>query len=342
VTTGGLAVWRNRPGGANVHRFLELVKRWWRVIAAAAVLGGGLGFAAASPTDAYFARALVVATNPSVPPDQVSTVLQSIFPTDAVLEPTTSAVGIDASPRYLLSSGALSVEPGQSKLAVTIVGRARDPRLAVELANEAAGHLAAVADVNGFGTFAVFPWEGPATTQGAHVAVSVAVGAALAALLVLIGFLTWLAVRRSPARGEDVAYADAMYRLDVVNASNLGSHDGVVEPAYVVDSLWAALIGGRDRADRRIGAVVVGSNDEAAACTAVVQKLRSSSPTEGPQLAVLTQWMLAELPSAGIEVDALAIVAPCDTSLDELLELRRRLHPMADRLVILVLVSVIR
>jgi hypothetical protein len=319
-----------------VGRFLALAKRRWWVIVLCAALGAGVGYLVARPGgEGYTARALVAATVPTVPPDQVSTVLQAIFATDAVLAPTSAEVGVDVTPRYLAASGALSAEPGSSDLAVTIVGRSSDGVLAADLANTAADQLASVAEANGFGTYAVFPWEGDATATTGQVVVPIVAGALAGAGLAVLGLLLWVSVRRGPAGREELAYADVTYRLSVL-PGEYGSDQPLIDPPEGLTSLIRTVAAGAPER-RRVEAIDGDGRPGSWACAEVAEWLKAIPADEGDD----ERRSLDEGSREGGRPDVVALVASEDVPLSRLLEARARLEPSdGEAIVVLALLTI--
>jgi hypothetical protein len=321
-------------------RTLAAVRERWRLVLVCAVLGAGLGYAALGRQEGgYTARALVVATDPTVPSDQVGSVLQAIFATDAVLDATASDLNVAGTGDVLVRSGVLEVEPGTSELAVNLVGRATDAAFAAAVANASAENLADVAEENGFGTFAVFPWNGDGVRPPGRLATAAAAGAALGAVLAALALATIEALRPRPAGAEDLAYADVVYRLTVAPGATDGESDGeaeaVIDPPFAVRSLRRAVAEGV--AGGRVETVVVPTESTASwACAAVARRLDhrgpagDAEPRGGPKR--------SDERSSAARPRIVALVAAYDTPLPRLLEARTKLGEDGDPFVVLVLV----
>jgi len=311
-----------------------VVRRTWWVVVLAAAPGGAIAFAAtARSADGFTARALVVATEPTVPADQVATVLQSISRTDAVLGPTADELGVGSTADDLLELGRVSVEPGTSDLAVNVVATADDAELSAEVADRAATNLASVAEQNGFGTFAIFPSSGAGVSGSARFVSLVIAGAIIGAILAALALVTIAALRRRAAEPEDIAYADAVFRVTAVPEPGAnGSADGrvVIEPSPVLESLRRALAAGDGGG---VETVVVPTPATSWACAAVARRLGgryadvdASTDGGGPT-------------TASSSARPIALVAGDDAPLPRLLDARTSVGDGDGRVVVLVLVG---
>src|SRR5439155_20097627 len=123
-----------------------------------ALIGGLLGFALASrQKQTYVAQALVVlTTDAKIPTDSFGDAAAAIFPTDDVLGIVISHEGLDATPRSLIASGAVALQPTPGGLAAHVVARSQFPDQAQNLANDAAAQLADVSNTT-FGETKAYP-----------------------------------------------------------------------------------------------------------------------------------------------------------------------------------------
>jgi capsular polysaccharide biosynthesis protein len=148
----------------DVRVWIAVARKWW-VILLCAILAGAISVAYASrhQTVRYRADAVVVASRSPIPDDDLSTVLQTVFATDPILDPAITQLGIEATPSELLSSGVVASD-SQEGGALEITVRAQSPELAQELANAIAENFKSVAEADGLGRFAVLEETGAVAT----------------------------------------------------------------------------------------------------------------------------------------------------------------------------------
>jgi hypothetical protein len=189
---------RRGPGSTTPKGRFRLLVASLLLIPLGALTGGGIGLLAASNlSTTYRSEAIVVPANTHVPVGQFALLAQAVFPTDAVILPVVSKLGLDVTSRELLASGALSAQEVPTGGAVSIVALSRDPLLSRDLANTAAESLVKAMGANDLGTVSVFTTDAPGEQQPkpsvAYGIVGAASGAAVAlGLLLTAGAIRWL------------------------------------------------------------------------------------------------------------------------------------------------------
>jgi hypothetical protein len=129
-------------------------RKWW-VILIFIIAGGvlGIAYAAEQPVE-YQARSVVVATSSRIPREDISSVLETVFPTDPILEPINADLDLQTDAQAMLASGALvgDSSPGGS---LVITALDESPQLSQDLANAAATSFSQVAEDKDLGEFSV-------------------------------------------------------------------------------------------------------------------------------------------------------------------------------------------
>lgn len=183
----GLQLKRPRPStlpsaAPDFSVWRTVLRRWWVVLLFAAI-GGVLGVAyAESQPIQYQAEAVVVATKSRIPREDISSVLETVFPTDPVLESVVADLGLRHSAHALISQGTLSAD-SETGGSLVISARESSPEVAEDLANSAARNFAFIADDKGLGTFAVLEARDTSATGSEVTRQLAAIGIGLGGLI---------------------------------------------------------------------------------------------------------------------------------------------------------------
>lgn len=289
---------------------LGYIGRRWTWLVVGAVLGALAGVGSTTMrTGAWVADSLVVLTDATIPPEEFSAVAAAIFPTDAVLGPVVSELGIEETPGSLISSGALEIGSAPGGLAVRVVARTQDEELTVALANAAAESLATTGEENGFGDMASFAVVG-ARREKAPYASAGLLGAVVGVALMAAWFALRYLVKGADAPEEARAGAHVTVRVAATPAPD-GSTDekqGVtVTPPSVLEGLWTGFLDGDGAADPITGITI----DDGAAGWAILGVAaaldRLASAGEGDRS---ISWTSATQPLPPDASDRIAVVAP--------------------------------
>jgi hypothetical protein len=133
-----------------------LFPRWWWLLAVCAGIGGAIGWSTGGGSNiSYQAESVVAAVETPIPVEDFDVAL-TLFSTDAVIQPAIDQVGLDVTPRSLLSSRQLDAEPVTGG-ALRVVSRTDDAELAVSLANAAAESFVLALENRDLGNFSVLP-----------------------------------------------------------------------------------------------------------------------------------------------------------------------------------------
>lgn len=205
-----------------------------RLIAFTVLAGTVLGLVAGLRTPVRFeSEWVVVATQIDIVPAEFDGLAEAVFATETVLQPVIDRVGIDATPRSLLSDGFLEADPIPGATAIRIVGRAEEPDLAAALARVAAETFARVAQAKGLASFEVLGERAPPLApKRPNVIGFAAVGAAVGALLGLVALLALVVVRQPVADEEEtkrVFGAEAVFSTRMLRPMWLGRHRWEIE-----------------------------------------------------------------------------------------------------------------
>jgi len=249
-----------RPYPRSYWRWVRL-NRW--VVVFAMIVGTLVGAVTAwgSPT-IYRSEALVAAVTTQIPSEDFGAVAEAAFTTDTVLQPVINALGLRTTPRELLATDQLSAQAVTGSAALRITARARDPRLASDLASTAASTFATVASDRGMGNFATFGSGGnPGAPEPGPMLQSALLGLLAGGLVALTGLFA-SSVREPVITEEQLRVeldADDVFVARVrpePRARGLRDKSGWrIEPQGVVDAVWRAA-GAPETADR--GALLAG------------------------------------------------------------------------------------
>lgn len=246
-----------------------ILRKWW-VVVLLAVAGGTLGvaYADAQPTD-YEAESVVVATRSRIPREDLSSVLETIFPTDPILESVITDLGLGTSPQSLLSEGTLSAD-SEAGGSLVITALESLPDLARDLANSAARNFALVAEQEGLGTYAVLEARDASATNSGVMRQLVAIGVGLggligASLIFLVYFMNQPILTEPEAVRELVSDASLAAHVRVTFLPRLPSTSqrsservARVTPKEIARATLRAAVGGSDQS-LRVCCVVVES-----------------------------------------------------------------------------------
>jgi capsular polysaccharide biosynthesis protein len=323
-----------------LEAFAKYVWRRWWVILLAGVLGGLLGFVTTLLSgDAYTAQSIVVLTNGQIPSDQFADVAKAIFPTDAVLGPVVSELGIESPPRALVSSGALTVVPSPGGQAVQIVARTQDSETSVALANSAANHLAEVGRENGLGTIAAFTTAGPARRQQDPV-VRFATAGALAGVVTALFVLGFVYLRRTGSLLSTTGLGpDLAVRIRVEPGATDGSDPRPIGflPERALASLMRAI---RMPGEGPVMGIVIDEGRDVWATLAVAEQVAELAEDGSARRdAGFVWWRASEPPPELVEARSVTVIASEHTSQARLKDVRTELVDLGDPLVVLVSVS---
>lgn len=177
---------RPRPSGlppvaSDFSIWKAILRRWW-VVVIFALLGGlaGIAYSNAQPTD-YQAQSVVVATKSRIPREDISSVLETVFPTDPIMESVISDLNLSTTPQGLLSKGRLSAD-SETGGSLVITALDSSPQLALDIANSAADNFAEVANTEGLGTYAVLGARETSATDSGVARQLTTIGVGLGAL----------------------------------------------------------------------------------------------------------------------------------------------------------------
>jgi capsular polysaccharide biosynthesis protein len=297
---------------------LRFIARGWWFILLGIVVGAAAGYAqAASKPVVYQATAVVVAPSTGLSTDTFDNVARVVFQTDAVLGGVVGKLGMQTTPRSLLTEHKLAIEPVSGAVAVRILGRASDPVAARQLANAAAQSFLIVGNKHGLGTLHGFLTNHNGVAEAAPVrrdaAVSGVAGGLLAGAILLLIF----AIRRPTLDEEQARQAlraqtaftahtkrtqagsDGRRSKEAAKggSSNDGSNSGVsatdatgelaIFPEGLLAAVERAVTGGNAPPGAQTAVVLIsGSRRRGHAATVVAEELAaqlSGSPGEGAQ-----------------------------------------------------------
>lgn len=319
-----------------MDRLLSYIGHRWKWIVLGAAVGALLGFATTLlRSDAWVADSLVVLTDARIPPEEFSDVATAIFPTDSVLGPVVEDLGIEQTPRSLISSGALQIQSAPGGLAVRVVARTQDQLLSTRMANAAAASLAEVGQANGLGEMAQFPVE-EARREADPVVRSVAVGMLAGAAIVLLAFAIWFLLKERPRHDEDRLGADVTLRLRAAPADDPEA-DGAVSmtPPDALAGLWRGFIA--ETTAHPVTGLTLEDGPNGWAVLAVADDLDRIA--EGDGSAATVAWSSASEPLPAAVSQRVVVVAPGGSG-SRLDDLRREVRAIApDALIALVVVS---
>ena len=180
--------------------------QWW-LVAILAVLGALAGLYIRSTIDPiYEAEAIVQASDSSIPFNEDFSFAQTLFSSDAVLQPVIDTLGLETTPRELIAKGQLDSEAITGGL-LRIIGQAESPELAQALVNEAAVSFQVKMASTGLGTFPVLSAESFSELPPPSPAITGIAGALVGAVLG-IGVLLVLFFVRQPILTEKEALAE--------------------------------------------------------------------------------------------------------------------------------------
>jgi capsular polysaccharide biosynthesis protein len=197
--------------GASVpsleHRpvWRSVFHQWW-LIAILALVGGLAGlFIGSTIEPVYEAEALVQANVTNIVIEGFDHG-QTLFSSDEVLQPVVDALNLDTTPKALLGKGQLDSQAVTGGL-LQVIGRAEDPDLAVDLANEAAQSFQLQMVINGLGDFRVLTANDASTVPAPSELVTLLAGGLVGAMIG-IGVLLLLFFVRQPLLTEKEALAE--------------------------------------------------------------------------------------------------------------------------------------
>jgi HAMP domain-containing protein len=232
-----------------------------------ALIGGLLGFAAASrEKQTWVAQSLVVlASDTNIPTDSFADAAAAIFPTETVLGEVITKEGLDATPRTLITSGALALQPTPGGLAVRVIAQSQESAQATQLANDAATSLATASSDSGFGTTKAFTAQDPQlqpkpTTR--YVAAGLFAGALLGVAIVVL----WYLLRVRPRQRGDVTTPNVTVRVRVE-----ADAQRTITPATSLTGLWFGFVSPSPSMD--VTGIMVDEGNSAWAVTAVADEL---------------------------------------------------------------------
>jgi hypothetical protein len=250
-----------------VQNLAHYIRRRLVWVVVFALIGGVLGFLAASrEKQTYVAQALVaLTTEANIPTDSFGDAAAAIFPTQTVLGPVISQEGLDATPRSLISSGALSLQPTPGGLAAHVIARSQGSEQALALANDAASSLATVSTNTGFGTTKAFPAQTPQLEPRPTVRY-VAAGVFAGALIGLAIVVLWYLLRVRPRQRDDVAAPTVTVRVRVESDAQR-----TITPATALTGLWFGFVSPSPAMD--VTGIMIDEGNNAWAVTAVADEL---------------------------------------------------------------------
>jgi capsular polysaccharide biosynthesis protein len=233
--------------------------QWW-LIALLAILGVLAGlYIRSTIKPVYEAEAMVQAAQGSAATiNEDFSYAQTLFSSDAVLQPVIDVLGLDATPKELIGKGQLDSEAITGGL-LRIIGRADDPDLAQALVNEAAVSFQVKMASTGLGTFPVLSAQSFAEIPPPSPAVTGIAGGLVGGLLGL-GVLLVLFFVRQPLLTEKEALAefpaDTAFSLRVRPPSRFkipffgkrASSKTLVYPGGVIGAIWRSARVGESNA----------------------------------------------------------------------------------------------
>jgi hypothetical protein len=236
-----------------------------------ALIGGLLGFVAAHrEKQTWVAQSLVVPTDTTttLPSGSFSDTAAAIFPTDAVLGQVISDLKLlDATPRSLIASGALTLQPTPGGLAVRVIGRDQDQSMATNLATDAATQLSAVGATSGLGqtkNLQVQSAQLQPKPTARYVAAGVLAGALVGVAIVALLYL----LRVRPRRAEDVTTPMVTVRVRVEP-----DDQRTITPVTSLTGLWFGFVSPVPEMD--VTGIMIEEGNSAWAVTAVADELSS-------------------------------------------------------------------
>ena len=224
--------------------------QWW-LIGLLALLGALVGWFLGTRTKTvYEAEAIVQASQTRLFTEDFS-LAQTLFESDAVIDPVIDDLNLDATPKELLGKGQLESEAITGGT-LRIVGRAEDPDLAQDLANEAAASFQLQMVLHGLGDFPVLEARTVSSVPAASDLVTTVSGALVGAVLGL-GLLLALFFTRQPLLSEKEALAefpaDSAFSVRVRPPARFAlgrkAKRTLVYPSGVIGAIWrSARVGG--------------------------------------------------------------------------------------------------
>ena len=228
--------------------------QWWLIVLLA-LLGVLAGLFLGRTTEPlYEAEAIVQANKTSIEKEDFSAA-QTLFSSDEVINPVIESLDLDTTPKELFGKGQLESEAITGGL-LRIVGRAEDPDLAQDLANEAAVSFQLQMTINNLGEFPVLQAQTASEVPAASDLVMSLAGAFVGVVIALAVLLA-LFFTRQPLLSEKEALAefpaDTAFSVRVRPPSRLRiggkkSKRALVYPGGVVGAIWrSSRVGGRSQ-----------------------------------------------------------------------------------------------
>lgn len=220
------------------------LRRYWLVILICMVGGAAIAalYARSLPV-VYTAGSVVVIARSTIPVDDVSNVAETIFQTDAVLDPVVQELDLDETPVSLLSTEQLSASSNVEG-ALEITATADTAEDAIALANSAADSFELVSEGRNIGRFSVFPAIGGNRVEPS-IREAVALGPIVGAVIGLIFVFLWMLLRRPVSSEQQAAHhlgAESSFTIRVRALSapwtrKRSSKTGSIRPQSAVPSL---------------------------------------------------------------------------------------------------------
>ena len=239
-------------------------RRFWPLILICVVGGTAISalYARTLPV-VYTAESVVVIARSTIPVDDVSNVAETIFQTDAVLDPVVQDLDLDGTPVSLLSTEQLSASSNVEG-ALEITATANSPEDAIALANSAADSFEFVSEARNIGQFSVFPAIGGNRVEPS-LRETITLGPILGAVVGFVLVSLWVLLRRpvsSEAQAADRLYAESSMTVRVRALSTSWnkkrpSGPGSIRPQSAVPSL-ANTVRGAQPDGGEIPCVIVG------------------------------------------------------------------------------------
>ena len=225
--------------------------QWW-LIALLALLGALAGWFLGTRTQPIYEAEAIVQANQTRLFTEDFQLAQTLFESDAVIDPVIDSLNLDATPKELLGKGQLEAEAITGGT-LRIVARAEEADLAQDLANEAATSFQLQMTLHGLGDFPVLPSRTVSEVPAASDVVTALTGALVGAVIGL-GLLLFLFFTRQPLLSEKEALAefpaDSAFSVRVRPPARLFSFGRKskrtqVYPSGVIGAIWrSARVGG--------------------------------------------------------------------------------------------------
>nr|MBA2601171.1 hypothetical protein [Actinomycetota bacterium] len=242
------------------------LRRYWPLILICVVGGTAIAtlYARSLPV-VYTAESVVVIARSTIPVDDVSNVAETIFQTDAVLDPVLEELDLDETPVSLLSTEQLSASSNVEG-ALEITATANSPEDAIDLANSAAESFESVSELRNIGQFSVFPAIGGNRVEPS-LREAIALGPVVGAVVGFVLAFLWVLLRRpvtSEAQAVDRLHAESCMTIRVRALSTpwskkRPSEASAIRPQSAVLSL-ASTVRGAHPGGGEIPCVIVGYN----------------------------------------------------------------------------------